>query len=83
MDNIETARRPAQGPKFVTGSLLRHILTMTGAGAVGLMAIFVGDLANSDIVTDQTFWVGVYPALTDEMLDYVIASVKEFVGGHS
>jgi len=45
MDDIRTARR-APRPKFVTGSLLRHILTMTGAGAVGLMAIFVGDLAN-------------------------------------
>jgi putative MATE family efflux protein len=33
-------------PKFVTGSLLRHILIMTGTGALGLMAIFVGDLAN-------------------------------------
>jgi putative MATE family efflux protein len=33
-------------PKFVTGSLLRHILVMSGTGAVGLMAIFVGDLAN-------------------------------------
>lgn len=33
-------------PKFVTGSLLRHILVMTGTGAVGLMAIFVGDLVN-------------------------------------
>lgn len=33
-------------PKFVTGSLLRHILVMTGAGAVGLIAIFLGDLAN-------------------------------------
>ncbi|MGW1196763.1 lipopolysaccharide biosynthesis protein RfbH [Streptomyces sp. NPDC002536] len=39
----------------------------------------VGDLTNSDIVTEGTFWVGVYPGLTDEMLDYVIASVKEFV----
>lgn len=33
-------------PKFTTGPLLRHILVMTGAGAFGLMAIFVGDLAN-------------------------------------
>ncbi|MEU9092911.1 lipopolysaccharide biosynthesis protein RfbH [Streptomyces sp. NPDC087901] len=39
----------------------------------------VGDLTNSDIITEQTFWIGVYPGLTDEMLDYVIASVKEFV----
>jgi putative MATE family efflux protein len=30
----------------VTGSVPRHILVMTGAGAVGLMAIFLGDLVN-------------------------------------
>ncbi|HPG88667.1 MAG TPA: MATE family efflux transporter, partial [Hyphomicrobium sp.] len=41
-----TFRREAVAPKFVTGSILRHILVMTGAGAIGLMAIFVGDLAN-------------------------------------
>jgi putative MATE family efflux protein len=33
-------------PRFVTGSIRRHILVMTGTGAVGLMAIFLGDLAN-------------------------------------
>jgi putative MATE family efflux protein len=46
MTGAQSARRPAETPKFVTGSLLRHILVMTGTGAVGLMAIFVGDLAN-------------------------------------
>ncbi len=39
----------------------------------------VGDLTNADIVTEQTFWLGVYPGLTDEMLDYVVSSVREFV----
>nr|BAV17013.1 putative NDP-hexose dehydratase [Streptomyces sp. TK08046] len=39
----------------------------------------VGELTNSDIITEHTFWIGVYPALTDEMLDYVTASIKEFV----
>jgi putative MATE family efflux protein len=39
-------RRVAEQPKFVTGSIPRHILNMTAAGAVGLMAIFIGDLAN-------------------------------------
>ncbi|MFE3639085.1 lipopolysaccharide biosynthesis protein RfbH [Streptomyces sp. NPDC059168] len=39
----------------------------------------VGDLANSDVITEHTFWIGVYPALTDEMLDYVIGTIKEFV----
>lgn len=38
-----------------------------------------GELTNSDVITEQTFWVGVYPGLTEEMIDYVIASVREFV----
>lgn len=40
------ARRAVPPPRFVTGSLMRHVLVMTGAGAVGLMAIFLGDLVN-------------------------------------
>ncbi|MGH1419942.1 MAG: MATE family efflux transporter [Hyphomicrobiaceae bacterium] len=40
------ARRSVQEPRFITGSLLRHILVMTSAGAIGLMTVFIGDLAN-------------------------------------
>lgn len=32
----------------------------------------VGDLANSDFVMTQVFWIGVYPGLSDAMLQYVI-----------
>jgi CDP-6-deoxy-D-xylo-4-hexulose-3-dehydrase len=39
----------------------------------------VGDLTNSDIITERTFWVGVYPGITAEMVDYVVSSIKEFV----
>ncbi|MFC0863855.1 lipopolysaccharide biosynthesis protein RfbH [Sphaerimonospora cavernae] len=39
----------------------------------------VGDLTNTDIITTQTFHVGVYPGLTDEMIDYVVSSITEFV----
>ena len=39
----------------------------------------VGDLKNSDTVMNQTFWIGVYPGLTTQMLDYVIESIGEFV----
>ncbi|WP_158852544.1 lipopolysaccharide biosynthesis protein RfbH [Saccharothrix deserti] len=41
-----------------------------------------GELTNSDVVTERTFWVGVYPAITDEMVDYVVASIREFVDGN-
>ncbi len=43
---MTTAAQQPAAPRFVTGSIRRHILVMTGTGAVGLMAIFVGDLAN-------------------------------------
>jgi CDP-6-deoxy-D-xylo-4-hexulose-3-dehydrase len=40
-----------------------------------------GDLSRSDIVTERTFWLGVWPGLTDEMIDYVIRSVHEAAPG--
>ena len=39
----------------------------------------VGDLTNTDIVMRRTFWVGVYPGLTEPMLDYIAHSITEFV----
>ncbi len=39
----------------------------------------VGDLTTSDFVMNQAFWVGVYPGLTDEMIDYILATIHECV----
>ena len=39
----------------------------------------VGPLTNADIITDNTFWLGVYPGLNDEMVDFMIATVAEFI----
>jgi CDP-6-deoxy-D-xylo-4-hexulose-3-dehydrase len=36
----------------------------------------VGDLANADRVMNQTFWTGVYPGLTEEMLGFVCDSLE-------
>lgn len=42
----------------------------------------VGDLENADQIMRNGFWLGVYPGLTSEMIDFVIASVKEFVNSN-
>ncbi|MEO3811072.1 lipopolysaccharide biosynthesis protein RfbH [Sphaerisporangium sp. B11E5] len=55
------------------GNLLRHPAYTDVPHRV------VGDLTNTDIIMTQTFHVGVYPGLTDEMIDYVVSSIKEFV----
>lgn len=41
----------------------------------------IGDLKNSDVVMTNTFWLGVYPGLTREMLEYVSDVIHEFVEG--
>lgn len=39
----------------------------------------VGNLENSDFVVNNTFWVGVYPGMTDAMIDYMAQVIKEAV----
>jgi CDP-6-deoxy-D-xylo-4-hexulose-3-dehydrase len=41
----------------------------------------VGDLTNTDVVMTRSFWVGVYPGLTQQMLDYIIESISSFMNG--
>jgi CDP-6-deoxy-D-xylo-4-hexulose-3-dehydrase len=41
----------------------------------------VGDLKNTDYIMSNTFWLGTYPGLTQEMLEYIILHIKEFVNG--
>jgi CDP-6-deoxy-D-xylo-4-hexulose-3-dehydrase len=40
----------------------------------------VGDLENSNIVTERTFWIGVWPGLTIEMLEYVCGVLEGIFG---
>lgn len=39
----------------------------------------IGNLENSDFVVNNTFWVGVYPGMTDAMVDYMAQVIKEAV----
>jgi CDP-6-deoxy-D-xylo-4-hexulose-3-dehydrase len=39
-----------------------------------------GDMKNTDMVMNNTFWLGVWPGLTLEMLDYVVNNLKTLLG---
>lgn len=39
----------------------------------------VGDLENTDRIMRDTFWVGLYPGMTDEMIDYMAKTIKEAI----
>ncbi len=40
----------------------------------------VGDLQNTDTVMNRTFWIGVYPGITEDMIAYVLEVFEEFFG---
>lgn len=39
----------------------------------------VGTLANSDVVMNRSFWIGVYPGLTEAMIAFVVSELERFV----
>lgn len=39
-----------------------------------------GELANTDVVMNNTFWMGVQPALSEEMMDYSVAKIEQYLG---
>jgi CDP-6-deoxy-D-xylo-4-hexulose-3-dehydrase len=46
----------------------------------GLDYRVVGDLKNTDITMNQTLWLGLYPGLTEQHLDYIVAKLEDFFG---
>jgi CDP-4-dehydro-6-deoxyglucose reductase, E1 len=46
----------------------------------GLKFRISGELTNTDTVMNDTFWIGVYPGLSKDMLDFVIAKLEAFFG---
>ena len=61
------------------GNLLKHPcfddLRLAGEGYRS-----VGELTNTDTVMNRTFWIGVYPGMNEAMINYMITTIKEYVG---
>lgn len=39
----------------------------------------VGDLSNTEYIMNNTFWIGVYPGMTDKMIDYMAQVIREAI----
>lgn len=65
-----------QTRRLFAGNLTKHPcfdeMRATGEGYR-----IVGELTNTDRIMNDTFWVGVYPGMTDEMIDRMIKVIKE------
>ena len=45
----------------------------------GLDYRVIGDLKNTDWVMQNSFWLGLFPSLTEEMLNYVVSVIRQFL----
>jgi len=45
------------------------------------LRFLVGELTNTDIIMNDTFWIGVYPGLSEEMLDFVVEKLRQYYRG--
>ncbi|WP_236701740.1 MULTISPECIES: lipopolysaccharide biosynthesis protein RfbH [unclassified Sphingomonas] len=41
----------------------------------------VGELTNADLVTENTFWIGLYPGLTEDHIAFATDTIHAFVAG--
>lgn len=68
--------RGIQTRMLFAGNLIKHPcfdeMRATGEGYR-----VVGELTNTDRIMNDTFWVGVYPGMTDEMITYMAATIKK------
>ena len=57
------------------GNLIKHPCfdSMRASGTGYRVA---GTLKNTDRILTDTFWIGVYPGMTDEMLDAMAEAIK-------
>lgn len=67
-----------QTRNLFAGNLIKHPcfdeMRKTGKGYR-----VIGSLENTDRIMRDTFWIGVYPGMTDEKIDYMAKVIKEVV----
>ncbi|MBO5845264.1 MAG: lipopolysaccharide biosynthesis protein RfbH [Clostridia bacterium] len=70
--------RGVQTRMLFAGNLIKHPC-FNEMRATGKGYRVVGELTNTDRIMTSTFWVGVYPGMTDEMIDYMAKTIIEAV----
>ena len=82
IDCVEVVKRleerGIQTRRLFSGNLLRHpCFDEMRKNREGYRV--VGSLENTDRIMKDSFWVGVYPGLDDDRIDFIIDSIKKAI----
>ena len=72
--------RGVQTRMLFAGNLTKHPC-FDQMRATGKGYRIAGTLENTDRIMRDTFWIGVYPGMTDEMLEAMANAIKDAVNG--
>lgn len=71
-------RNKIQTRMLFSGNLVKHPC-FDGMRATGKGYRVVGELTDTNRTLFETFWIGVYPGMTNEMLDYMVKTIKKTI----
>jgi CDP-6-deoxy-D-xylo-4-hexulose-3-dehydrase len=66
-----------QTRNLFAGNMLRHPMFDTMVHDIDYRVI--GDLPNTDKIMNDSFWIGLYPGMGDKAIEYMIATIHEFI----
>lgn len=70
-----------QTRNLFAGNMIKHPLFADLK--LGVDYKILGELKNTDKIMNDSFWVGVYPGMSDEKIEYIIKVIKEFISAKS
>ena len=59
-------------------AVTRDIITRRVVDSAIQFVVLRGELTNTDKIMNDTLWIGVYPGLTESMLDFVCEKIEAF-----
>ncbi|MGA1847611.1 lipopolysaccharide biosynthesis protein RfbH [Deferribacter abyssi] len=66
-----------QTRNLFAGNMIRH--PMFESLKKGVDYKVIGELKNTDKIMNDSFWVGVYPGMSEKAIQYIIIKIKEFI----
>lgn len=75
VEHLENAN--IQTRNLFAGNMLRHPMfdSMVKGGDYRV----VGELPNTDKIMNDSFWIGLYPGMGDEAIEYMVSKIREFI----
>ncbi len=68
-----------QTRNLFAGNIIRHPCFETMRD--GMDYRIVGTLRNTDMIMNSSLWIGLYPGMSDEKLDYMIKTIRDYSAG--